>query len=49
MLLSTPRYGDEIARLRSADASLKEGLAAVRRGVSSAVIDDMKVCGEFQA
>ena len=41
--LEKSRYGEEIARLRVAEGLVKKGLDVNKKGVSDAVISDLKV------
>jgi programmed cell death 6-interacting protein len=42
--LEKSRYGEEIARLRVAEGLAKKGLDVGKKGVSDAVISDLRVC-----
>jgi programmed cell death 6-interacting protein len=42
--LEKSRYGEEIARLKVAEACAKKGLDTGKRGVADAVIADLRVC-----
>jgi hypothetical protein len=41
--LEKSRYGEEIARLKVAEACAKKGLDTGKRGVANSVIEDLKV------